>query len=232
MKKLKEYIREWDRKFLKGLLWYLYNRLLSFCDKEQKVDYVVRCNQWTAIRDLTKNSIVIDGGANVGHETAVFAQKGCIIHAFEPNPACFKQLQKRFRNSPKVHLYPYALSDRDGEATFYYNNEFSRWNKLFYSEGGGMVNLGYDQKGITVKCVDLCNFIEHQNIQINLVKLDIEGAEYDVLLKLIETGVYRKCNNILVETHERYSPELALKDAQLRALIQKHSINNIDLTWD
>ncbi|HCI56570.1 MAG TPA: hypothetical protein DEW74_00415 [Opitutae bacterium] len=95
-----------------------------------------------------------------------------------------------------------------------------------------MVNLGGDQKGITVKCVDLCNFIEHQNIQINLVKLDIEGAEYDVLLKLIETGIYRKCNNILVETHERYSPELALKDAQLRALIQKHSINNIDLTWD
>lgn len=225
-------IYKFDRKFFKSYGYYIYDRILSLFHREN-VDFDARCNAYAAVRNLTKNSIVIDGGANVGDETAVFAKRAGTVYAFEPSPACYKELCKRFQATSNVHLYPCALSDRDTEATYYFNHRFTRWNPTLYSKTGGLYDIiNVKDLSSRVKCIDLCAFIESLNAQVDLVKLDIEGMEYAVLNKLIETGIYKKCNTILVETHSKMLPQFTEADSALRALIKERSITNIDLTWD
>ena len=61
--------------------------------------------------------------------------------------------------------------------------------------------------------------------------MDIEGAEYVTLTRLIERGLTNQIDHIVVETHEKKTPELREKHVALLQLIQERNIQNIDLNW-
>src|SRR5215213_2826967 len=56
--------------------------------------------------------IVIDAGANVGDVTSLCARTGATIHAFEPNPVCYRILEKRFANLANVQTHAAGVMDR------------------------------------------------------------------------------------------------------------------------
>lgn len=64
-----------------------------------------------------------------------------------------------------------------------------------------------------------------------MIKLDIEGAEFDILNDLIDQKLYKKIEYIMVETHERFFNDGIQKINLLKEKIRKNNITNIFLDW-
>jgi len=129
---------------------------------------------------IKENDIVIDAGAHFGDWSDLVlkhTKNKCKLYAFEPVPNFFIKLQNKVNSNGKC--YNLAIGKNDAEVTMNY----------FYKESEGCSSL-YDRKAlnnipvqkinIKVTCLDnfcLNNQIEH----INFLKIDVEGAEWDVL---------------------------------------------------
>jgi len=121
--------------------------------------------------------------------------------AFECVPNLYKRVDERFKNNPKVKVLNKAVSCSNGELTFYVD---SRKNKPSGAGEGSTLIKGIYNDEIIVESVDFSdyleqNFDESDNI---IVKLDIEGYEYELLDHLIDTGNIKYINKMFCEWHE------------------------------
>jgi FkbM family methyltransferase len=127
-------------------------------------------------KTLTKRSNWIDIGAHKGHilrELLKVADAGENF-AFEPIPDLYKSLQSKY--GKKVKVYDTALSDHKGEKTFTLFTDrpaFSGFNKRATGEA-------YATETLIVKVDRLDNIID-PSIAIDLIKIDVEGAEMEAL---------------------------------------------------
>jgi len=147
--------------------------------------YITRNQQYDAAaqriynRVITSGSNCIDIGCHKGEILDQFlklAPQGT-HYAFEPIPVMFQKLVERYRHLPNVHLYDCALSDHTGSATFQFVS-----NAPAYS---GLRERRYDISTpqiipIDVKLNRLDDLIP-EGIPVSLIKIDVEGAEYEVL---------------------------------------------------
>lgn len=185
--------------------------------------------------EIEPGEIAIDCGASIGDVTEELVKKGAEVCCFEANPVTFEFLSKRFGSNPSVQCFQKAVSDRAGKARFYLHEDFDGSDeKLRTANGSSLLefkgNVRKDQP-IEVETIDLCAFIESLDREIGLLKIDIEGAEIEVINRLIDTGLYKKARVILAETHERKIPELRVPTQKLRDRIKEMGISNIDLDW-
>lgn len=133
--------------------------------------------------------IFIDGGANTGISVQLFRQKypqaeSFEIHSFECNP----KLLSKFKQSIKeVTLHEKALSTKDGVANFYIGNSLSSTLRTDKTSGG----IQYSRP-IQVATVDLANFIKSNFSKEDyiILKLDVEGAEYDIIPHLLKEDIF------------------------------------------
>jgi FkbM family methyltransferase len=129
-------------------------------------------------RELSETSNCIDVGAHKGDfvdEFLKYAKKGNHL-AFEPLPAFFKLLKRKYGDRIQLHLV--ALSDNSGSTQFQYVE-----NAPAYS---GLRQRRYDIPNpeiqeIVVNQERLDNLVDSE-WQVDLIKIDVEGAEYKVLM--------------------------------------------------
>lgn len=125
---------------------------------------------------LTKKSNWIDVGAHKGHilrELLYVAPDGKSF-AFEPIPFLYNGLQSKY--GKKVNIFDIALSDQKGEKTFTLFTDrpaFSGFHKRTTAEE-------YATETLVVKVDRLDNIID-PSIAIELIKVDVEGAEMEAL---------------------------------------------------
>jgi len=178
---------------------------------------------------IRKGDLVIDCGANIGRFAAQFAQRGATVFAFEPHPAAFAALKGRFENAPNVHCFNKAVSREAGRMKLYLRPDS---DSIAATESSSLMaakdNISTDHF-VWVEVVRLVDFIEEIG-RVRFLKMDIEGAEYDVLPDMLDTGANRKVDYIVVETHER-SPGLRPRHDALIERIQREGLTNIDLNW-
>lgn len=94
------------------------------------------------------------------------------VFAFEPTPYHHDFLKKKF---PSVNLFPAALSDTPGVATFHFDPDYpARSGLLTAKDAGGQV------QEIQVRVETLDDRIP-EDVKIDLIKIDVEGAEYPVI---------------------------------------------------
>lgn len=92
-------------------------------------------------------------------------------------------------------------------------------------------NLSYD-KGVEVEVVDLAEFVHSLDTPVAVIKMDIEGAEYLVLDRLIESGAMERIGRIYAECHVDRIPGLAEHKARTLAAAQTAGqIDKLDFTW-
>lgn len=186
------------------------------------------------LRSLNEDSLVIDCGANVGDISALFLETGASVIAFEPDPVAHAILVERFRSHPRFTLYDKAVSDHEGSAPIYFHRyrrgaggrEFTTSSSLVAEKRN--VDTGYSME---VGLVDLSAFVASLGRRVDVLKLDVEGAEIDILRKMLAEATYERIGLMLVETHEKKIPGHAREVESLRQEISEKGIRNIHLNW-
>lgn len=182
-------------------------------------DAMLRCE----LGRLPRDGIFVDFGANVGNVTDVALDFGHKVFAFEPDPRALAILNRRFGSNPRVAIVPKAIGGSARTATFHLGrDDGTYWSSLLPHE--------MHQGSYQVEVVDIVQFLK-QIGPVTVVKMDIEGAEIECLNAMIDAGLHENIGSVLVETHERFSPEMAADIAALRATIRDRQIANINLEW-
>jgi FkbM family methyltransferase len=179
------------------------------------------------------SKIGIDCGANIGSITEKLLEECDEVHAFEPNPHAFKELKKRFLFNPRVICYENAVLEKKDNVRLYFHKN-SHKNEVLWSTGSSLLNFKGNvlkDKYIEVEAIDLCKFIEDLGSSIEVLKIDIEGSEYEILHKLIDTGLIYKIKQVHVELHAKKIPELEDKENKIKQRIKDLELDHININW-
>jgi FkbM family methyltransferase len=178
------------------------------------------------------DDVLVDCGANVGDVTSAFARTGARIYAFEPSAACFAILRSRFAATPNVTVFNKGVMDKDCTLSLGTPKPHGKFDDIDSTVSASFVNDNLPPSQTTqVSCIDLSAFITSLG-KVRLLKLDIEGAEIQVLNDLMDTGAIELVELTVVETHENQIPSLIPQTDELRSRIQKSGYaSRIRLDW-
>jgi FkbM family methyltransferase len=131
--------------------------------------------------------VIFDVGAHVG-ETALRYRslfQAAVIHCFEPSPDSFRELRLAVAGDERAHAYELAFSNSAGSAILNVNKSQAT-NSLLASANSASSYWGHGlletEKRIEVKVRTVDDFCQEHGIdRINILKLDVQGAEYAVL---------------------------------------------------
>lgn len=182
---------------------------------------------------LGKDDIAIDCGANVGSITEYLCKSGATVYSFEPNPYAFEILKSKFSTIPNVHCRQEGVSNANNKMKLYLH-ENSDEDEVHWSTGSSLLDFKDNvrtDKFVEVQIIDLSDFINSLEQRVRILKMDVEGAECGILMKLIESDVINKIDHVFVETHDHKIPELKAETDEIRELIEKRGIQNINLDW-
>lgn len=149
-------------------------------------------------RGLQKNSVVysVGIGEDISFDLDLVRRFGCEVHAFDPTLRSRRWLQRQ-RVPPQFHAYPWGLAHFDGEANFRLPSSHSVSFSLC-AEGPAKAEHRAEVRRLTT----LMKALGHT--QIDLLKVDIEGAEFDVVDDLVAAAPHIR--QLLIEFHERLRP--------------------------
>jgi FkbM family methyltransferase len=131
--------------------------------------------------------LIFDVGAHVGETAARYRAlfPDALIHSFEPSPKSFEKLSEAFGADSRVVPHNFAVSEKAGTATFRVNRA-SVTNSLLESDRRGDDYWGKElldtDSEISVQTLALDDFCRAERIEhIDVLKIDVQGAEYAVL---------------------------------------------------
>lgn len=183
--------------------------------------------------NLGPDDVAIDCGANVGLVTARMAERGATVHAFEPNPDAYRELSRRFEGESRVICHRQAVWHRQTTMKLFLHENADQ-DPIAFSTGSSLLafknNVSADRH-CEVEVIDLLAFIESLGRPVRLLKIDVEGAECEILEAFIARGFHRRVAMTLVETHEKKIPKLRARTEAIRASLQREGISNINLDW-
>jgi FkbM family methyltransferase len=134
--------------------------------------------EYRAFRDAVRpGAIVLDVGANVGAYTLLFSQwvgRAGRVVAFEPSPsaACSLRHHLDLNEADNVEVIDAAVSDHEGTAALYDDGFAGR---------SSLIAVADCQSAVTVKTTTIDGFCSQRSLTPDVVKIDVEGAEADVL---------------------------------------------------
>ena len=186
---------------------------------------------------LRPGDVAVDCGANRGDVTAVLAASGAEVHAFEPDPYNLEKLTERFAGAMNVHLHAAAVGTRAGTirlmraANWEANPELASVKSTVVAGGQNIA----EGEGIEVALIDFPAFLRGvigAHGRVAFVKLDIEGAELELLTAMLEQRLFDDIQLTVAETHERKFKDLRGQFAALRtAIAEAYPPTRVNLDW-
>ena len=142
-------------------------------------------------KDLTENKVFIDVGANIGIYSLILSKHAKRVFAFEPEEVNYKRLLKNIKNGKIQNIKPIqkaVYSNSFGKKNLYINDKDAGWHSL-------LLKTDTTQP---VSTITLDAFVKKNKLdQIGFIKIDVEGAELEVLRSSKNT--LKKCPPLLIE---------------------------------
>lgn len=180
-----------------------------------------------------RNKIFIDCGAHCG-ESILEAKRrfgnDIKIYSFEANTNLAESLIEHFKNDSNTKIENKAVWIEDSFIEFYLSTSWSDGSSIYKEKNSGGVSENILLK---IPCIDLSSFINKFNQDDYIIlKLDVEGAEYEILNKMINDGTIKRINELHGEFHPNKinKPEIKILEKKVNDYLKENNI--IFNTWE
>jgi FkbM family methyltransferase len=161
--------------------------------------------------ELDADSTVLDLGGYKGDWTAEISQRyGSKVYVFEPIKGYHDNICARFAAQPKVKPCQFGLGAQDATLEMGHSADGTgAFMKATVSE--------------SVRLVEAAKFLRDHGIErIDLLKINIEGGEYELLEHLIATGDIQKVRRLQVQFHDFVPNAISLRASIVEKLQATH----------
>ncbi len=171
--------------------------------------------------DINADSTVIDAGAYTGEwAQEIMDRYNPTIHAFEPDPRNYKQLARRAADNDRLIAYKFGLGDRNETAKM----ALEHLGSSIFSDTSGKTGVPFAD----VEIRDIADTWRSLALgQVDLMKINIEGGEFPLLERMIDTGLLKNVNCFMIQFHE-WHPGAYHRRRKIRKALRKFHT----LDWD
>jgi FkbM family methyltransferase len=144
---------------------------------------------------LTSESVVLSGGVgrDISFELQLASEYGCRIYLFDPSPTGRETMALVANQHPLIEYIPLGLAGSERKSQFCIPMNPDEGSYYLSSERSSNLSVPFD-------CISVTEFCRQRDIRrLDLLKLDIEGFEYEVLQNVLIGGVIPR--QICVEFH-------------------------------
>jgi FkbM family methyltransferase len=170
---------------------------------------------------ITDAGVAVDLGAYVGDWSQRMLERyRCTVYAFEPSPGAAAKAAERVRDAPNATVFDFGVGAADGTA-------------LLARDGpGSSVYGGKGQFGsVSVPIRDIVTVLDELGVQfVDVLKLNVEGAEYDLLDRLIEADWLSRIGMISVQFHE-WHPNAHRRRTRIRRALRASHEQEWNYPW-
>ena len=151
-------------------------------------------------RSIPSGATVVDIGANAGYFTlfAVSCFADSRVFSFEPVPVNYAQLERHrnLNSSRRIKCFPKAVAGQAGEINLSFDSSDS------FTTSATIFKQDVQQtESIKVPCLTLWQIMDENGInKCDLLKMDCEGAEYDILYNC-PPDYLQRIDQIAMEVH-------------------------------
>jgi FkbM family methyltransferase len=195
----------------------------------------------TLERLLEPGKSFFDVGANIG-QTAIVGSRRVgrrgRVAAFEPSAPNIQMLSYhvRWNRLRNVRVESTCVGASDGEAEFsLLNNGFDTSNSLTFFRRSNLVELQQRSHKTTVRVTTIDKYCQRTNLVPDLIKIDVEGAEFDVLVGMREV-LTTKRPVLVMGLHPFWWPDgqaqFAIRDILTQCDYQVKSLQGEEATPD
>lgn len=172
---------------------------------------------------LNEDSIVLDLGGYKGEWSGeIYSRYKCSIHVFEPVESFYKNITYLFSKNDFVNVHKFGLGSRNRSELITLQSDSS---SIFKKE---------KNVGEKIKINDVYEWFKINSIKrIDLIKINIEGGEYELLERMIETGLIPKVDTFQIQFHD-FIPEAKQRMEKIREILElTHTpIYHYYFVWD
>ncbi|MCS6882531.1 MAG: FkbM family methyltransferase [Oscillochloridaceae bacterium] len=188
-------------------------------DVGELVDNLIR-HQYGRIDRFIEPELIIDAGGYIGDVSIYFLNrfKNCTVKALEPNPANFAIAKQNLQPySDRVKLLQKGLWNK--EMTLYLSGSFS---------GASVINA--DTQGVEIECTTISNLLQSSGaVALDILKIDIEGAELEVLLNGSEW--LPRTRLIIAEFHGEYIRKSCIDQLKMHGF-RGYQYRSVNYFWN
>lgn len=156
-------------------------------------------------------------GEDISFDEAMIKNHNCSVFGFDPTPKSINWIRNPQKKLPsKFTFLEYGIGNTSGFVNFYLPKNKQHVSGSFVSQ----TNVDETQAiQVEIKSLaDIASQLGHKKIDV--VKMDIEGAEYQVLESVLNSPV--QIDQILVEFHERFFEDGAAKTTAIIKTMKDH----------
>lgn len=171
---------------------------------------------------LTTTSVVIDvGGYRGDWASDIYSRYRCPVFVLEPVIAFCQHLRTRFSQNPDIQIIQAGLGAQSGEQSI-----------SLQADGTSFFRATDVMQTVRMKSAKDF-FAEEQLTEIDLIKMNIEGSEYELLEHLIAIGMVPHIRHFLIQFHD-ISPDSYARMQKIRKELSKthRPLFQYDFIWE
>jgi FkbM family methyltransferase len=182
--------------------------------------------------DIPAGAAVIDIGANAGYFTLFAAAKfpEAKIFSFEPIPVNYSQLERNrdLNRAKNIKCFPKAVAGKSGEISLTFD-----FGDSFTTSATMLTHTSDQGESMKVPCVSLPEVMDENGInKCDLLKMDCEGAEYDILYNC-PPAYLQRIEQIAMEVHrgDKENQNIDALEAFLRQQVFHTRRRPVGMLW-
>jgi FkbM family methyltransferase len=179
---------------------------------------------WDQVPESPEAGVAIVLGGFRGSSSIRLATKGYQVIAFEPMPGFAQVIRHRAElKKLNIKVIEAAVSDSDGFFTLEEDGERTAGADADKAQGAVVV----------AKKIDIAAWVKELNTEINILEINIEGSEYDVLKRLLQSEEINRVERLNIQFHEiSDNSKDAVEDIR-KSLAKTHNLLwSFDWIWE
>lgn len=188
---------------------------LRWLKEDKKKDFRYNYN-------IFENAIIFDCGGFKGNwvEKILKRKPNAQVWVFELVPEYIEILKFKFKKNSNVLIHDFGLGNENKKIVLFENDVAS---SVFISEEG--------RTRVKGSIVDVVEFVSSKNlVSIDLIKMNIEGGEYELLERILEGGIVERFKNFQIQFHN-YGENFEKRREKIRTELTKTHHLTYDFPW-